>query len=163
MDPLLWLPTWRGSLARFLYRSAWRIIESRIPDDERIWRSVSELQVADDGTLTSGYFRGQEVSCDLARFSTPERSRRGYGEPPWSDQSGLVEITTRLVRDHGTDVKHAPSLSPRNYSHSLFTSKLTTGQAKRLATVASTNFKVKPQFNSQRGQRQKPAPKSLSG
>jgi hypothetical protein len=77
------------------------------------------------------------VSCDLAILSTEERSRRGYGAPPpWPEQAGLVELTVGDVRKQESDVTHDPVRSPRNYSHTIFSTALTQSKAKQLVRAA---------------------------
>jgi hypothetical protein len=77
------------------------------------------------------------------RFSTVERSRRGYIPPPWPDAAGLVEIRVMHARGAGSDVCHKPiSGDYPNYSHSEFTAYLTTLQAEGICQLAE--FLVSP-------------------
>jgi hypothetical protein len=151
-NPPLWSPTLRGWLARLLFRLAWKSIQAPIPGDELLWRSVwrPDDQLKEDGTLKHGFFRDKDgVSCDLARFSTVERSRRGYGmPPPWPHESGLTEFDANLVRENGSDVRHDPDTETNNYAHAKFTATLTTGQAKALAK--RVKFRVPHRFPSRR-------------
>ena len=101
-------------------------------------------QLYENGDIKPAFFRDKTgLSCDLARFSTVERSRRGYNPPPWPDAAGLVEIRVTHARAAGSDVRHKP-ISGRypNYSHSQFTEYLTPAQAKEICRQA--NFPVKP-------------------
>ena len=75
-----------------------------------------------NGIPKPSFFRDRNgLSCDLARFSTPERSRRGYADAPWPEEAGLVEFRARDVRDARSDVQHTPLKKPnwpfRNYAH----------------------------------------------
>jgi len=105
-------------LIRQLYRLRWIEI-SNIPDDELLWRSVYKKdQIYKNGRPKPAFFRDKSgLSCDLAKFSTPERSRRGFADPPWPAEAGLVEFSRRDVRDAKSDVKHKPIATPRNYAH----------------------------------------------
>lgn len=102
-------------------------------------------QLYENGDIKPSFFRDKNgLSCDLARFSTVERSRRGYNAPPWPDAAGLVEIRVMHARKAGSDVGHKPiSGECPNYSHSQFTEYLTTPQAKEIGGQAK--FQVKPQ------------------
>jgi hypothetical protein len=130
----LWTDGLRGYLSRVFHERSWLAIE-KIPGDERLWRSVYRPeQVKPDGTLKPSFFKNKNgTSCDLARFSTMEKSRRGYGVPPqWPEEAGLVEFTVSMVRNVDADVLHAPTKVPFvNYSHA-DAQIYTTGQAKRL-------------------------------
>lgn len=138
MARLLWSKGWRGWLARKLYRLFWRRIRY-IPRDEKLWRAVYKKdQVYEDGQLKPAFFRDRSgLSCDLARFSTVERSRRGYSLQ-WPEEAGLVEFSVGLVRDNGSDVEHAPVRQPhQNYAHCLFTELLHHPDTDNLAEAAS--------------------------
>ena len=144
MRKWLWRDGWIGWLVRKIYSTRWKIIE-HIPDDEKLWRAVHKKdQLYENGDIKPAFFRDKTgLSCDLARFSTVERSRRGYNPPPWPDAAGLVEIRVTHARAAGSDVRHKP-ISGRypNYSHSQFTEYLTPAQAKEICRQA--NFPVKP-------------------
>lgn len=83
----------------------------------------------------------------MAAFSTPERSRRGYADPPaWNpDEAGLVEFSAGDVRhcsaSGGPDVEHAPVRTERvvNYSHAQFTRELTGAEE---ATMAKERARI---------------------
>jgi hypothetical protein len=95
-----------------------------IPDEERLWRALHQRdQVYANGEIKPAFFRDiHGLSCDLARFSTPERSRRGYGQQAFPQGAGLVEFRARHVRAAGSDVRHEPKKEPPpNYAHSQFT------------------------------------------
>jgi hypothetical protein len=102
-----------------VYRRLWLRIEV-LPDEELLWRVVNKAdQVYKNGRPKPSFFRDSSgLSCDLARFSTPARSCAGYGERSYPPESGLVEMTTILVREAGSDVTHRPVTTPtRNYAH----------------------------------------------
>jgi hypothetical protein len=96
-----------------------------------------------DGSIKPSFFRDRRghYSCDIAAFSTPERSRRGYANPPaWDpDEAGLVEFSAGDVRNcsatGGADVSHAPERSERvvNYSHAQFSRELTGDEEETMA------------------------------
>jgi hypothetical protein len=144
----LWSDGWRGWLVRRLYRLCWKTIGT-IPDPERLWRAFPKKeQLYPDGRIKPAFFRDSSgLSCDLARFSTPETSRLGHAisvgrnRPPGT---GLVEFTAGAVRARGSDVKHRPAQEFHNYSHCQFTSNLTTAQARSLCEVAT--FLIPPSF-----------------
>jgi len=136
LEDLIWQATCLGSLARFIYRRFWLTIIN-IPDKQLMWRSVCRPeQVESDGSLKPGFFKDKSgVSCDLSRFSTVERSRRGYGLPPWPIESGLIEFQAGEVKAASSQiswVEHKPSRRLRNYSHSQFSAVLTRQQSKQL-------------------------------
>ena len=121
---------WRGGLAGWCARIAlrlrwWEI--SRLPDREVLWRALYKKdQVYADGSIKPAFFRDRRgVSCDLARLSTREKSRRGYSPPPWPEESGLVAFRAEQVRAAGGDVQHVPLRQPTlNYAHCQFVPEL---------------------------------------
>ena len=143
MRTRLWRDGWIGWLVREIYRRKWKIID-HIPGDEKLWRAVYKKdQLYPNGNIKPAFFRDKTgLSCDLARFSTVEQSKRGYAPPPWPDAAGLVEIRVIHARQAGSDVRHKPiSGEHPNYSHAEFTAHLTTPLAEdicRLAKFRST-------------------------
>jgi len=124
LERTLWQCGFLGFIVRFLFKALWLTIRL-IPDEERLWRAVRKPdQVYKDGRLKPSFFRDKSgLSCDLARFSTPEKSRMGHGLNPYPPESGLVEIRVLNVRAVGSDVAHRPITTPRrNYAHTEFTS-----------------------------------------
>jgi hypothetical protein len=120
-----------------------------IPAAETLWRSVyKKEQLKADGTVKPGFFKDKRgLSCDLARFSTVEQSRRGHQDPPaWPNEAGLVEFTVGAVRDVGSDVEHKPLRNPpddmNNYSHCEFATPLQ-GDA---GSKVKYTMKVKPKL-----------------
>lgn len=120
-----------------------------IPPTETLWRSVyKKEQLKRDGTLKPGFFKDKRgLSCDLARFSTIEASRRGHQDPPaWPNEAGLVEFTVGAVRAVGSDVEHKPLCMPpdemNNYSHCEFAVPLETNAA----TAVHYAMVVKPRL-----------------
>jgi hypothetical protein len=125
---LLWRADFLGWCARAVFRITWRTI-THIPPPEKLWRSIHRKdQVYANGGLKPAFFRDNRggLSCDLARVSTIERSRRGYGVPPqWPEEAGLAEFRVQDVWDNGSDVAHRPTKAPfRNYSHCQLTAPL---------------------------------------
>lgn len=143
MEKTLWNDGRVGSFARTTYRKLWVEI-TELPEGEKLWRSVYKKdQVKKDGSVKPSFFRDKRgLSCDLARLSTVEKSRRGYGDPPqWPEQAGLVEFTVRVVRRIGSDAAHRPLKEPyENYSHAELTTHLQSEQAKNL--MASDEYQV---------------------
>jgi hypothetical protein len=89
------------------------------------------------------------LSCDLSRFSTVERSRRGHDRPPaWPEEAGLVGFTVASLRGVGSDIEHMPLRKPidavDNYAHAQFSRPLDTGAARDLAELCT--FVVKPRL-----------------
>lgn len=118
-----------------------------LPDEERLWRAVHKPeQLYKDGSVKPSFFRDNRggLSCDLARFSSQERSRLGYATPRWPVESGLVEFSPRNVRSVGSDVEHRPDRRLRNYAHSQFTTKLSNVQEQQL--VKLSRIAVAPTF-----------------
>lgn len=112
-----------------------------------LWRAVYKPeQLKPDGTLKPSFFRDKRgLSCDLARMSSVERSRRGYGEPPpWPDEAGLVAFTVGAVEASGSSVGHEPLSDNNNYSHCQFRTALTTPLARTL--LARARFKRRPRL-----------------
>ena len=146
-EPRLWKSGLAGCIIRALYRVAWIRIRF-VPGEERLWRALnrSEQVYAKTGQPKPSFFRDKNgLSCDLARFSTPERSRLGHGATPYPSESGLVEVNARLVRDAGSDVRHAPVKVPRrNYAHAQLTSALSSIGADLLAKNA--RYRIRQSF-----------------
>lgn len=140
---MLWSRTFVGSWLRRRFAARWRPIH-HIPDRALLWRAIRPDSVyKKDGSIKPSFFRDRRghYSCDIAAFSTPEQSRRGYANPPaWNpEEAGLVEFSAGDVRScassGGPDVNHAPERSERvvNYSHAQFSRELTTGEEETMA------------------------------
>lgn len=140
---ILWSRTFAGSWLRRRFAAQWRPIE-HIPDRAVLWRAIRPDSVyKKDGSIKPAFFRDRRghYSCDLAAFSTPEQSRRGYAEPPaWNpEEAGLVEFSAGNVRhcssSGGPDVEHAPERSERvvNYSHAQFSRELKSDEEETMA------------------------------
>jgi hypothetical protein len=138
---MLWSPTFVGSWLRWRYAVSWRPIE-HIPDAAALWRAIRPEQVDRHGEIKPSFFRDRRggYSCDLAAFSTREKSRRGYRQPPaWNpDEAGLVEFKAADVRHIDADVIHAPVRDELtvNYSHAQFTRQLTGEEEVAMARAA---------------------------
>ena len=140
MEKLLWLKNSIGLLARRVARAFWYTV-SFLPDEEKLWRSVylPRDQLKKTGEVKRAFFRDKTgLSCDIARFSTAERSRRGHADPlAWPAESGLLEFSVASVRKVGSDVCHVPVRNPpTNYAHCEFSVWLTTDQAEDLVELA---------------------------
>jgi hypothetical protein len=72
-----------------------------IADADDLYRRIHPSQVK-DGRPTSAAFKDPELSVDLARLTTPERSLTGY--PLY----GLTSIVAGHARSLGQDVFHSP-------------------------------------------------------
>jgi hypothetical protein len=138
---MLWSLTFVGSWLRRRYAASWRQIR-HIPDAAVLWRAIKPDQVYRDGKIKPAFFRDRRggYSCDLAAFSTREKSRRGYAHPPaWNpEEAGLVEFKAADVRRAHTDVIHAPIRNERttNYSHAQFTRELSGDEERAMAAAA---------------------------
>lgn len=143
---MLWSPTFVGSWLRRRFAAQWRRID-HIPDPAVLWRAIRpDFVYKKDGSIKPSFFRDRRghYSCDLAAFSTPEQSRRGYANPPaWNpEEAGLVEFSAGDVRScstsDGPDVNHAPVRSERvvNYSHAQFSRELTSNEEEIMAKRA---------------------------
>jgi hypothetical protein len=111
-----------------------------------LWRAIYKKdQLYEHGGIKPVFFRDKNgLSCDLARFSSMEQSRRGYKPPPWPDAAGLVEFSACDVRMANSDIEHKPlSGEHPNYSHSQLTTLLSKPEQELMCTVAK--FRVKPQ------------------
>jgi len=149
MRKIVWTNTFWGFCIRIIYRIFWIKIKY-IPNDEILWRAVyNEKQVKKDGTLKPAFFRDKNgLSCDLARFSTIEKSRMGHKKPPrWGLHSGLVELDVSTLREIGADVQHKPIKKKRenNYAHCQFSSFLATDLARKL--IDNSRIIIKPTFS----------------
>jgi len=127
LEQKLWKGGFSGWFASVLLRLRfWQI--SYLPDEEILWRALFKRdQVYADGSIKPSFFRDRRggLSCDLARLSSAERSRRGYTEPPWPDEAGLVAFRVGHVRAAGSNVAHKPLRRPHpNYSHCEFEDQL---------------------------------------
>lgn len=134
MNPLsrfehrLWKSGFLGSVIRALFRAAWARIRF-VPDAEKLWRALHKPDqlYKETGRPKPSFFRDVNgLSCDLARFSSPQRSCAGHGPKPYPAKAGLVEFSVERVRAVGSDVGHRPVKPPltrhRNYGHAQFTS-----------------------------------------
>jgi hypothetical protein len=119
-----------------------------IPSDEKVWRAIYKPDqiYKESGKPKPAFFRDKNgLSCDLARFSTPEMSRVGHADKPYPPETGLVEIELGEVRTVGSDVRHVPIRESRqNYAHAQFTSALGAIAAESLST--SSGYRVNQRF-----------------
>lgn len=158
-------------MVRKLYRITWQQIRL-LPDRERLWRALRQKdQLYPTGEIKPSFFRDRSgLSCDLARFSTPEASRRGHGEQAYPAEAGLVEFSVLDVRAIGSDVLHVPvkttvpvaraasffsrlrlrgsTHSIRNYAHAQFTSYLERPEAEQL--ILRSFFLIEQRFKVER-------------
>lgn len=153
MSRMLWSQTFVGSFLRWRSRHRWLRIDV-IPDAAILWRAIKpDLIHKKTGEIKPSYFRDNRggYSCDLAAFSTPEKSRRGYARPSaWDgDTAGLVQFSAGDVRGCASsaaqlDVEHAPLDTPRihNYSHAQFTRILSATE--EAAMVKHATLLIKP-------------------
>jgi hypothetical protein len=133
-------------MVRAVYRLTWVQIRF-LPSNERLWRALRQKdQVYETGEIKPSFFRDRSgLSCDLARFSTEEVSKRGHAEEDYPPEAGLVEFTVRDVRGVGSDVGHVPMKTPRrNYAHSQLTTFIEKPQAEQL--VAAAFFIIQQRF-----------------
>lgn len=140
---LIWQIGSVGSIVRTLLEFFSVRIQS-IPSEQKLWRAVyKKEQLKRNGKPTAAFFRDRNgLSCDLAIFTTTERSRRGIKRPPWPEGTGLVEFSVALVRDPPieSDVRHHPlkkSKSQRkNYAHCRLSTHLDADQGRHLAETS---------------------------
>ncbi|MFK7823743.1 MAG: hypothetical protein AB8G05_06290 [Oligoflexales bacterium] len=118
--------------------------------EQKLYRSISDMAQykSEEKNVTASFFVDKNgLSCDLAIFSSPEKSRRGYIDPQFSSNSGLIEFSTKMIEEASkgeVTIRHDPlkrtSLSGRtqepNYGHCIFTSKLTRGQSNNVRKLA---------------------------
>jgi hypothetical protein len=139
-EPKLWKTGFLGYIVRLLFRMAWINI-NHIPSEEKLWRAVNKPDQVykDTGRPKPSFFRDRSgLSCDLARFSTPEKSRVGHGTKPYPPDSGLVEFTVSTVRALGSDVVHKPVRDPKpSYAHAQLTTVLIGDPAEDLAKAVT--------------------------
>jgi hypothetical protein len=126
---MLWRPTFVGSCLRWCYAKTWKTI-AIIPDHATLWRAIKpDFIYKKTGKIKPTYFRDKRggFSCDIALFSSREKSRIGYRHPPaWPPGAGLVEFKAYSVRNAGCDIVHVPLRDSMtlNYSHAQFTAVL---------------------------------------
>lgn len=171
-EPRLWKAGLLGYSVRVLFRAVWVNI-NHIPSNEKLWRAVRKPDQLNKqtGRPKPSFFRDRTgLSCDLARFSTPEESRVGHGAEPYPPGSGLVEFTVSDVRglprlppaqidpikkmepakdgqppEVESDVVHRPTLDPNpNYAHSQLTTVLIGSPAEDLEKLVK--YRIPPSF-----------------
>lgn len=98
-----------------------------IADVDALYRRIHPLQVK-DGRPSSAAFKDTELSVDLARLTTLERSFMGY------PLHGLASITAGYTRSLEQTVFHDPLQS--NLAHALVKGHKTPGIARKLARSA---------------------------
>ncbi|OGQ77412.1 MAG: hypothetical protein A2289_25255 [Deltaproteobacteria bacterium RIFOXYA12_FULL_58_15] len=108
-----------------------------------------------NGEIKISFFRDNRhgTSCDLARFSTREKSRRGHSQASRRGaDAGLVEFSAADVRSVGSDVHHRPHRDQveSNYAHAEL--EIGSSGAHSIATenarllIAKARFVVTPGF-----------------
>ncbi len=147
---LLWIGGSIGSLLRkFCAIQAAQI--PALPDSERLWRSVSKDKYDRKNRCAKrSAFRDKRgpLSVDLAKFSSLEKSRRGYRLKQFPEDAGLVEITIESANRFGAGgVHHVPidtPEEPKHYCHCEFRSGLE-GENDQLLADASKML-IHPRF-----------------
>ena len=99
-----------------------------VADADDLYRRIHPSQVK-DGKLTSAAFKDPQLSVDLARLTTPQRSLSGH--PSY----GLASITALLARSLGQEVVHNPL--EVNPAHALVIGNKNLGTARSLARSAT--------------------------
>lgn len=112
-------------------------IETITPGDS-LYRRFLHWYLKDDGTISSSAFMSRkkpdpELSVDLARLTTPEKTRASHLD------MGVAEIAASVPLDMGLTVKHAPEHD--NYAHCLIMGLKTKIQCRMLAEKASIRLK----------------------
>jgi hypothetical protein len=131
MTNLLWSPNAIGFLIRVLFSVANKKI-AFIPNNQKLWRAICKPEQMKKGKIKPSFFRDKRgMSCDLAIFSSIEKSRRGCLLPPWPENSGLIEFSVNTIRLLHSDISHHPlkrnKNNPRrrkNYAHCQLTTEL---------------------------------------
>lgn len=97
-----------------------------IDDNDDLYRRISPAQYYEkEGRPASAAFRDFELSVDWSKYTTPERTLRGY------PSHHLASFKAIVPRQLNQEVKHDPV--PDNYAHSLVIGKKTLSIARKLA------------------------------
>lgn len=100
-------------------------------DSDDLYRRIAPAHVNRDGTINSGAFttrRGEGISVDLARLTTPEETLRP--RPTF----GLGNLQAAIPTGLGLIVRHAPA--PHNQAHSLIEGQNTRAIRRQMAEAA---------------------------
>ena len=145
-ETFLWKRNLHGYSVRIIFRLKWKLID-KIPKSEFQWRAITEHYIDDEGNLKPGFFVDKRgLSSDIAIFSSKRKTRLGYGSKPRPINTGLAQFTGEDVSDvseGNVEIKHDPKKEIVNYSHSIFSQKITEGQAKKLAKKANIIIKYR--------------------
>lgn len=119
----------------------------KIEDDDLLYRRVRTDYIKQDGTISKSAFitnskPDNEISLDLARYSTPERTSQGP-----RGQMAVIQLVARLPRSLGFYVHHDPlpnASNPNidNYAHTLAEGENTKGLCDSLAAGSGCIFPV---------------------
>jgi hypothetical protein len=154
----LWWNNLFGSKIRKWFEYRWKKIK-HVPDQEKIWRVVrSKDQVYDDGKVKPVFFRENRpntfLSCDLARFTTIQKTLTGIGDNPHPAASGIVEFSAAAVRapQVASNINHDPdeNKGKKNYAHCMFTTKLSPEQEIAMTKDPGLSVIVKQQFRNKK-------------
>jgi len=138
LEPSLWQDGWLGFIIRRLYQAAWLEI-GRVPAKEKVWRAIHKRDQVypSTGQPKPAFFRDKNgLSVDLARLTTPARSRIGHAQEPYPPETGLVELPVEAIRAVGSDVGHVPIRAPENYAHAQLTQAVSPVGGKTLSDAA---------------------------
>ncbi len=100
-------------------------------DPDELYRGVHPDWVKPNGEISSGAFDGDEMSVDIAKKTTPERSWNRMRKI----QAGMASVTVRLARSLKQEVRHHPL--PLNHAHGLVVGKKTSSVRKQFARKAT--------------------------
>ena len=99
-----------------------------VADADDLYRRIHPSQVK-DGKLTSAAFKDLQLSVDLARLTTPQRSLSRH------PSHGLASITALVARSLGQEVIHNPlNINP---AHALVIGNKSLATARSLARSAT--------------------------
>jgi hypothetical protein len=114
-----------------------------IMDDDDLWRRVHPTQVVPDPKAeqgwrpSSGAFKDPQLSVDVAKDSTVERTLRGY------QQYSLVTFTAKLARSLKQIVTY--NRKEDNQAHALVVGHKSGGTARKLANGSEWVMLRKPE------------------
>jgi hypothetical protein len=108
-------------------------------DPDELYRGVHPHWVKPNGEISSGAFDGDEMSVDIAKKTTAQRSWARIRKM----HAGIASITVGLARSLKQEVRHHPV--PLNYAHGLVIGKKTSSVRKQFAR--SAKWVIRPKID----------------
>lgn len=115
----------------------------KIDDADNVYYRIDPMYFKPNGQISSGAYNRPEMSVNLERLTTVNKTLKGYAEKGF----GVVSLPVGPLRyNHSQKVGHKPVIC--NYAHSLVIGQKTTPIKQGIQELGQKNILVPPRQNS---------------